>query len=177
MEERLRYILSNVNEWLKFAEAKNGALLAVNGAVVLGALRLADGRDFFCRWVEYYFYFAIVMGGLSGIVCLLSFLPQTQIPSLRVNSSPNEKGSLVFYGDLAGCDPSCYVRALHTQGGTELEAVDAFERDLAEQAIVNSRIAIWKYQLFSVALWLDVAGLLTPIGWLILYLVLRRREA
>ena len=36
MENRLRYILSSVNGWLRFAEAKNGTLLGVNIAIVFG---------------------------------------------------------------------------------------------------------------------------------------------
>ena len=34
MEERLRYILGCVSEWLKFAEAKNGAFLVATSALV-----------------------------------------------------------------------------------------------------------------------------------------------
>ena len=45
MEDRLRYILSVVNEWLKFAEAKNGALLAVDVAIVFGILQLISNTS------------------------------------------------------------------------------------------------------------------------------------
>ena len=39
MERRLQYLLDQVNAWLRFAEAKNGALLATDAALIFG------GRD------------------------------------------------------------------------------------------------------------------------------------
>ena len=40
IEKKLNQIFVNVNEWLKFAEAKNGVLFAFNGAAVIGVLSL-----------------------------------------------------------------------------------------------------------------------------------------
>lgn len=42
MEERLKFIFANVNEWLRFAEAKNGVLVAFNGAAIWGTLQSLD---------------------------------------------------------------------------------------------------------------------------------------
>ncbi len=175
MEDRLRYILSNVNDWLKFAEGKNAALLAANSAVVIGALRLVDGKVFLFQWAEYYFYFFIGVFALSGVLCLLSFVPKIEIPWLLPTSLSDEKDNLIFYGDISGYDPSSYVRALHAQDGTILKTIDPFEEDLAEQAIINSRIALRKYQLFNLALWLDVTALLTPFFSLLLYQSLKKK--
>jgi hypothetical protein len=175
MEDRLRYILSNVNDWLKFAEGKNAALLAANSAIVVGALRLVDGKEFIFQWAEYYFYFSIAMSSLGGVLCLLSFVPKVKIPWLLPTSLSHEKDNLVFYGDISCYDPSSYVRALYTQNGANLERIDPFEEDLAEQIILNSRIALRKYQLFNAALWLDITALLTPVVSFILLVFLRRK--
>jgi len=175
MEDRLRYVLSNVNEWLKFAEAKNAALLAANSAVVIGALRLADGKVFLFPLAEYYFYFFIAIVSLGGLICLLSFVPKLDIPWLLPTTLSKDKDNLVFYGDISGYDPSSYVKALHHQSGKAVKTVDPFEEDLAEQVIINSRIALKKYQLFNIALWLDVTALLTPLISLSIYLCSRRK--
>lgn len=42
MEERLKYVLSLINEWIRFSEAKNGALLAVDAAFLFGVLAAVD---------------------------------------------------------------------------------------------------------------------------------------
>ncbi|MCP4218773.1 MAG: hypothetical protein GY765_29345, partial [bacterium] len=42
MEERLKSIFANVNDWLKFAEAKNAALVAFNSAIIFAVLSVFD---------------------------------------------------------------------------------------------------------------------------------------
>ena len=71
MEDRLRYILSTVNEWLKFAEAKNGALLGVDIAIIFGLLQVISD-EISKGWI----YLAISFIGLSALSALLSFIPQ-----------------------------------------------------------------------------------------------------
>ena len=39
MNEDLKFAFANVNDWLKFAEAKNGGLLALNVASIIGILQ------------------------------------------------------------------------------------------------------------------------------------------
>jgi len=177
MEDRLRYVLSNVNEWLKFAEAKNAALLAANSAVVIGALRLADGKVFLFPLAEYYFHFSIAMVSLGGLICLLSFMPRLDIPWLLPTALSRDKDNLVFYGHISGYDPPAYVKALHHQSGNVVKTVDPFEEDLAEQAIINSRIALKKYHLFNIALWLDVTAVLTPLISIPIFMYSRRKGA
>src|SRR5689334_17616644 len=76
LEGLLVHILANVNEWLRFAEMKNGALLAFSGACALGLLnfvststtlspasRVGIGVAIFCLW-------------LSSLISGLSFLPR-----------------------------------------------------------------------------------------------------
>lgn len=173
MEDRLRSILSDVNDWLKFAEGKNAAFLAANGVVVFGLLGLANGKTFVCKAAQYYFAIAVAFVVLSALVCLLSFLPQVKIPWLLPSRTSKEADNLSFYGDIAGYDPPSYVQALYHQAGEDTENISDFEEDLAEQAIVNSRIALRKYHLFNLAVWLDVIALLTPLLAIPLYLYLR----
>ncbi len=44
MEERLKYVLSLINEWLRFAEAKNAALVAADTGIVLGVISVFSGH-------------------------------------------------------------------------------------------------------------------------------------
>jgi hypothetical protein len=175
MEDRLRFIYSDINDWLSFAEAKNGALLAANGALVVSALGLIDGKVFLYRWAEYYFYSFVLLSSLSGLLCLISFLPQIEIPMVRARSPSDAHDNLLFYGDICDHDASTYLKALCSRYDFPLDRIEPFERDLAESIIVNSRISMRKYRLFRAAVWLDVTALVTPVFSILLYILWKRR--
>jgi hypothetical protein len=42
MNEDFKYAFTNVNDWLKFAEAKNAGLIALNTAAIIGILQSND---------------------------------------------------------------------------------------------------------------------------------------
>ena len=156
MEERLRYILTTVNEWLKFAEAKNGALLAADIALLFGVFKLLNeltGREVFI-------YFAIVLVILSAISNLVSFIPQLKLSSFTPRKRTEKEASLIFYGHIAKYEPQSYVKALYAESGAEPAAIAQIEVDYAQQIIINSRIAVRKYLCFNVGLWLTVLAML-----------------
>lgn len=74
MKDHLEYVFSNVNDWLKFAEAKSATLLAVNGVVLFGILRLVND-------LQLKLYASCVAGVgciffvSSLLLCLSSFIP------------------------------------------------------------------------------------------------------
>src|SRR4051794_19681545 len=107
METYLQYILAQINDWLKFAEAKNGALVAAAIAIIIGLLQanVSPGScpanlDFLplCKW--YYVTTLPLWIAAGGVVALSSFLPQTAIP--YVFSKPIQKSdNLLFFGEIA----------------------------------------------------------------------------
>jgi len=156
MEERLRYILSSVNEWLKFAEAKNGALLAANVGILFGAFRFVGGMT--CT--KACIYSAIISVIVSTVVALASFIPRLKMPSFTSKKRPTKETSLIFFGHIARYDPEDYVRALYSEAGVQEPTVTSIENDYSRQIITNSQIALQKYRCFSVGLWLTVLALL-----------------
>ena len=72
-EEQLYKIFNNVNDWLKFAEAKNFGLLSINAAVILGFLQIpfAENSNYekVSNWIIPIFTF------LSFFPCILSLFP------------------------------------------------------------------------------------------------------
>jgi hypothetical protein len=176
MEDRLRFIYSDVNSWLNFAEAKNAALLAANAALVFSALGLIDGKVFIFRWAEYYFYSFVLLSSLSGLLCLISFLPQIEIPRIRARSPSHARNNLLFYGDICDYDPPTYLKALCAQSDKPLDSIEPFEENLAESIVVNSRISMRKYRLFRTAVWTNITALVTPVFSIPLYLLWKRRE-
>ncbi len=156
MEDRLRYVLSVVNEWLKFAEAKNGALLAVDVAIVFGILQLTSNASS-RGWIP----FAISLIGLSAISALLSFIPQLKVTSPKERKGDDKATSLIFYGHFAKYQPESYVKTMYSRVGIEAPSITPIELDFAQQIIINSRIALRKNRYFSAGLWLTVLGLVS----------------
>lgn len=156
MEERLRYVLTTVNEWLKFAEAKNGALLVADIAILFGVFSLLNESS----GQRVLIHLAIPLVIVSTTSSLVSFLPQLKVFSFTSKKRTGKKASLIFYGHIAEYEPQSYVEALHAESGAEPAAIVSIEVDYAQQIIINSRIAVRKYLCFKVGLWLTVLALL-----------------
>ena len=158
MEERLRYILSTVNRWLEFAEKKNGALLVADSAVVFAILALLKDGSAPQIWMAIGLYSAQFLLILSALCSLTSFFPKRHIPWLASRRQASETDNLLFYGDIANYDPSGYLRALYSQCNPKDETLP-IEEDYAGQIVMNSRIAVWKYQCSNGALWIMTGAL------------------
>jgi len=156
VEERLRYILTTVNEWLKFAEAKNGALLVADIAILFGVFRLLNEST----GPKVFIYLAIFLVIVSTISSLVSFIPQLKVSSFIPKKRTEKEASLIFYGHIAKYEPQSYIKALYAESGAEPAAIASIEVDYAQQIITNSRIALRKYLCFNVGLWLTVLALL-----------------
>ena len=67
--------LGKTNDWLKFAEAKNGALIAVDCTVMFGISRVASGLtdipNLLMVYLASFYFFALI----SLIISLSSFIP------------------------------------------------------------------------------------------------------
>ena len=157
MEERLRYILSTVNEWLKFAEAKNGALLAVDSAIIFGALKLVSDASWLNAILS---YSTVSLAIASAVSCLVSFIPRINLPSFTLRKIPEKDTSLLFYAHIAKYNPESYLKALCSQSCDSMESSSSLEIDFARQIVTNSKIAVKKYNCFTVGLWLTVTALI-----------------
>jgi hypothetical protein len=156
VEEKLRYILTTINEWLKFAEAKNGALLAADIAILFGVFGLLSEPTI----PKVVIYLAIFLVIASAISSLISFIPQLKISQFIYKKRTEKETSLIFYGHIAKDEPQSYIKALYSESGAEPVAITPIELDYAQQIIINSRIAVRKYRCFNVGLWLTVLSLL-----------------
>lgn len=177
MEDRLKYILTTVNEWLRFAETKNGALFAANGVIAVGIANVLAIAPQINVYIRLYLLALIVFLMFSAACCILSFVPQIKIPwFVPTSKNAGAFDSLVFYGDIAKYECEDYLKALHKRyGNGEIEPpITSIERDYAQQIIINSRIAMWKYQWFRVAVWFTLSVIVTPIPSLMF--ILKRRH-
>ncbi len=166
---QIQSIFNNVNDWLKFAEAKNGAIAAVNVALIVGIIPFLSGEQK-ADWLQFYLIMMVVFSGISFLVALASFLPTTQTPHLDRLPQPNETSNLLFFGYIANHSVDSYVEVLKVTLGENTEP-SKLGRAYIEQAIANSRIAIKKYDYFAASLFFLATALVTLPGLLVFLLM------
>jgi len=163
MSTRYEWILAQANDWLKFAEAKNGALVVFNSAILLATVQLIGEHP--PGHILPKLYLASLWGflGASLAIALFSFLPKTTIPLLSAGERPSPRDNLIFFGAAKKYTAQDYAAAINARYGIGEPDDKQWEHDVSEQVVTNARIAVWKYTCFKVALWGTIWGLLTPI--------------
>lgn len=169
IDERLKYIFGLVNDWLKFAESKNAALLTANIAVILGLLLwLVDEKQ--CLNLMAIIILVVIFSlSISVLFCLLSFFPKLEI-RWEGKQRISENDNLIYFGDVLKYTPKSYLIHLYKQVGEDLSEFDPYELDLSEQIVVNSSNVYRKFKLFECAIKLNIFAflILTSIGaWII----------
>lgn len=180
---KLTTIFQNVNEWLKFAEAKNAVLLAFSGAGVTALMNLLTTTQKLLNSIHIGLVLAISLLCMCVLLCSFSFLPKTNLKRIlqvrnKASRNSNHKPTDNFY----------YFEDLQKYSSTKLlDALNSlyFERkvyppykkeweDLATQITVNAEITFLKLKLFTYALWcLIIAILAVPFSMLVSLLIHR----
>lgn len=158
-EERLYKIFTNINDWLKFAEAKNFGLLTLNAAFVFGIGQIDFGEKNILEQVCYYVF--IPIASFSFLFSLLSLFPiLTQIEKGSYMKSWINRFSngidieakfenIHFYGYLKEINETEFESEylVKTESSTPF---NQFEKELVTQILYNSRITWLKFQLFKI---------------------------
>jgi len=160
MYNRLKDIFDNVNEWLKFAEAKHAGLIALNSGIFFGTLTLyKDYKDTIPGPLILFSFFFIIA---SFVTSFISLFPRDD-REIEKKKRP-KKANLFFSGDLAMFDKNDLKAELLKQANVD-HSFDGLEDDLIHQIIINATIATKKYRLFKVALILLICGLAISVGF------------
>jgi len=156
MEERLKYICGLVNDWLKFSEAKNGALVvAVCAVVVVVADHSPSSAD--SMWIRLSCFLGCAFLVLSGGVSLASFIPQLTFKWSETEKERVATHNLMYFDHIAAFSAFELLEALYQAEG-QPQQQRKIEADLAGQAVVNANIASRKFSQFKVASWLALIG-------------------
>ncbi len=159
-EERLLRLLTLTNDWLKFAETKNGGLIAIAGLAASQLLTYLSGLKHPSQIESWGTGISCVLLVASAVLALISFFPQTDpLPiASRIEGIPEESDNLYYYGHVARLSPATLVGQVIDLSGQGNRAPTRSESDLAAQVVVNSRITRHKLHLFG---WAGV----TPVWW------------
>jgi len=151
-KSELKYIFANINEWLKFAEAKHGGLVVLNAGLVVGILSsYTNIQNFIYKPI---ILIGIICFGISVFISIISQFPVTQ--NIFYNKKSISNPNLYFFGHLAHFETQTFV--------DEMKKVDAnfsltkLDTDLVNQILVNSRITQAKFTFFKFASYLTAFG-------------------
>lgn len=154
VEEYFEKQLERTNYWLSFAEAKNGGLLAFNIALIGVLFTVFDECVLLCS-------FLIILAIISSIFSIISFCPV--LNKLKLRKTVKGEGldrNLIFYYDIASYD--ClddYINSVSTEYFNNKIIENKRIRDLAYEVYENSKITIRKYELFKIAISINLVSL------------------
>ena len=157
MYDRLKDIFNNVNDWLKFAEAKHGALVALNSGVIYGMLSLYNQFSFIPHYV---ILISICFLGTSIFLSFISLFPRHEKKDL--NKKKPMGANLFFSKDLCLYDAEDLKEELNKRSNTA-HVFSGLEEDLIHQIILNSYISTRKYRLFKAAIIVTLCGFAVPV--------------
>ena len=163
-EEKLRFILYGVNEWLKFAEAKLGVLVAINGSVAFAALSLLNEQLQAGIYTRTALLLLALTNVISMMLCLASLAPCLFPIRCAKSRGTRATVNLLYFGDIEALDPKDYLaRTAASRRERPRNSSGADLMDYAEQIVTNSKIAVKKYRLFTAGVQITGAGLVVAV--------------
>lgn len=161
-DRALSATLARTMDLLKFAEAKNAALLTFCSAWILGSVNLLATKDHIPLGYDKAFVLAISLFCVSGLICIYSFLPKLRPAAFFKRKTDNPPLNLLFFGDLArlsvGRADETLRKAYMPPGDRSL--TERYAADLAAQLAINGQIAKRKYQLFNIGACLAIMAII-----------------
>ena len=154
MKEFLTEQLDRTNYWLTFSEAKNGALVALNIAIIAVCTQV-DILSMIMQVTLCILFLA------STICCLISFYPNLKDKTNDQSEDNVENSNFVFYGDVAKIkDSETYINCLKNTYSIRMQQEEKnICKDLAVEILINSKITMAKYGWFKKAVIIDVTAL------------------
>ena len=180
MKEELDKILEGVNNWLKYAEAKNATLLAANGLMIFGIVRILVAWDIESISINLYLIFVVILLVISTTALLISFIPYLDIPWLfKLQKPDKEKDNLLYFEHISKYTPRVYLDSLSAAIASQNHHGERYEFMQANQIIANSVIARRKFIIFTIAIWITIGAVITPLfAWMIKenYIEFKRKD-
>jgi hypothetical protein len=142
--------LSRVLELLKFAEAKNAALLTFASAWMVATINLLSTDRALPEGLPTALKVAFILFILAALVAMWSFLPKLKVDVFH--RDPLQHKNLLYFGDIATFDTGVYrtrvrERYMPCDGPPTAES---YLDDLAIQVAVNSKIVSRKFAIFNI---------------------------
>lgn len=149
-DKLLTALLGRVLDMLRFAEAKNAALLAFASAWIVGIVNMLSSGKPLPPAYQGVCYAALPLFIVAATTAIASLLPKLQT-SMFTGDPKGQVQNLLFFGDIAELTVDGFkadVRTAYRQATDEPTA--AYLSDLEAQISINSKITRRKHRLFNV---------------------------
>lgn len=160
MVNKLKEIYQHSFEMMKLAETKNVGLIAFNGAVIVGMIKMAKDFNENC-FLLIYFSFVIIVCCVSIFISLTALVAQLKHKESDVLLTKSD--NLMFFGTVAHLTPESLCDKLISRYNVKSEN-ENYEKDIAKQAVIMSQIAVRKFKYFNIAILWTFAGIATPLS-------------
>lgn len=160
--------LQRTLDFLKFAEAKNAAMLALASGWFFAIINVETNGKNVPAGLTVGMTLALPLALFAGVLAMLSFLPRLHLPGFLGGrrAGPHPK-NLLYFGDISTLPIKTLERDLRDRYFSPSTLhTDDYIHDLIVQISVNSEITLRKMRLFKLGMWLIVAAgiaLLIPI--------------
>lgn len=164
-EKILTADLQRAMDYLRFAEAKNAALVVLGSGWFIACLNLECGGKSIPAPFNHCIPLAMIFAFAAALLALISFLPSLDLSKfLGGKRAGPHPPNLLFFGDIACLQIKTLQAELRARyypdnSGPRVEYID----DLTVQLSVNSEIAVRKMKLFSFGVGLVLIAALTLI--------------
>lgn len=149
-EKSLAALLSRVLDMLRFAEAKNAALLAFASAWIVGIVNLLSSG----RTLPYGYHgaclIALPLFVVAAIAAIVSMLPKLNAWAL-IGAPKGSSRNLLYFGDIAEMSVDAFkrdVRSSYKPVDAETPFSELYLGDLEAQIAINAKIAVRKHKIF-----------------------------
>lgn len=150
-EKVLTALLGRVLDMLRFAEAKNGALLAFASAWIVGIVNLLSSDKALPPGYHNVCLGALPLFILAAVAAIAALLPKLSTSTFTKYPKDHVQ-NLLFFGDVADLSSDEFknsVRAAYCPSGDDtLTAL--YLSDLEEQISINSKITQRKHRIFNI---------------------------
>lgn len=156
----LKDILSGINDQLRFSETKIAALLAFNGALTFGVIRLflISNKTELQTWTILFF---IIIISISFISIFFAILPTTNNKTKNTDSPKNI--NIIFYNDIIKTNSNNYLETYYTKNKIASKDRKEIDIDIANQIIKLSLITSKKFEIFKISLVFTMLSLATSL--------------
>ncbi|MBH8566669.1 hypothetical protein I8748_31720 [Nostoc sp. CENA67] len=183
VSSKLLVIFQNVNEWLRFAEAKNAVLLAFAGAGMTATITLLATAQNLPNSLRVGLLLTTSLLCICAFLCSLSFLPKTNLERLLLVQTKQAKNSNIqlnntdnfyYFGHLYKYNPTQLLDMLNKHYFEEKLSIRYKKeyKDIASQITINSEITFIKFQIFTYALYSLIASIIVIPCSIIISLVI-----
>jgi hypothetical protein len=166
----LQSVLARTDDWLRFAEAKNGVLLALNCAIAVGLLQVVGTLESPSRWISLAAAHSLILLFAAITLGAASFVPRLTPPWFTTFPRRPAQTNILYFGDICTHNAQSYLvdfyDCLDVQG-----AFSKLDSQYAGQIVTNSKIAYIKYAQFNITAFFTLSALLTPAGAALYYRV------